>query len=176
MQTLPRERVFSKSQPRPHHVGEGVRVHGLVDLREEKGIHGVCVDVFEGDGEVWREPAVVAYRKNRRKLALDVLKYGKGLHTAKRVEVFSNHEAVLCQTKLVHGRHSRRVKGNGDCGHHHKRGEEVVAKEYCGNRAGDGDNAERPVPISRLGIVVVFGARPRKEWCASHVRIVAEHR
>ena len=151
---------ISESEPRRHQVVEGMMVLSLVHVLEEVGVHLVGIDARKRDDEVRREPALGLDRNHGRQFALDVFKDGERNHALKRVEFVANDDALFDKAETVERRLFCGMKRECRRGDDDESREQVIPEKDGRYRAGDGDDAERPVPVGTFRVVVVFSPFP----------------
>ena len=162
---------LSEPEPGRYHINDRVRMFGLLDPLKEMGIESVDIDLTERDQEVRRKPALGFDRKHRRLVVPDIFKQRKRMQVLVRVEVVIDDKALFGQGKTMHGRvfcgvESKRRRSDDD-----KDGEEVAPEKECRDRECYGDDADRPVPVGTLGVVLIFAPLPF-ESRALHTSII----
>lgn len=147
-------------------------VFPLVYVVEEVGIDHVDINALEGDEEVGRVPAYRLDRENRRIFPLNIFEDGKRLHRREGVVIVANGDAGLYQAEVVkRGKLGRVERYRGRCDDD-KQSEEIVTEEHRGDSTRDRDDAERPIPIGGLWVMLVFSPIPLGNGCARHMRSI----
>src|SRR3989338_24301 len=144
----------------------------LVDVLEEVCVDSVRVDARKRDDEMRREPVVSLNRKHRREFILDIFKHSERGHVFERMEFFANSDPFFNKAEMVQGRllgGVERERGGRD---DNKRGEQVIAEKYRSDAAGYRDDAERPVPVGALRVMVVLSPFPFSYRVAGHGKII----
>ena len=132
----------------------------LVDILEEISIDRIRIDAFERDDEVRREPASSLDREHRRERPFHVFEDGKGDHLLEQVEILADDDASFYEPEAM----ERRLLGAVECERggrdDDKECEQIITEENRRYRAGHRDDAERPVPVGALRVMVVLPSFP----------------
>src|SRR3989338_7211501 len=84
------------------------------------------------------------------------------------MQVVSDHDSFFYQTETVKRRFLGGVESERRGGNDNEYGEQIVAEEHRCDSTRDGDDTERPVPISALRVMVVFSPSPFQNGSIGH--------
>ena len=137
-------------------------------------VDGVRIDVLKRDEQVRREPARGFDRKQGRKIALDILKDGERDHPFERMEVVVYEKPLLDKAETVQGRMLGGVERKRGRRSDDEEREQIIAEKHERDNERGREDAERPIPIRALRIVLILPSFPFQDDAARHIEMIAE--
>lgn len=143
---------------------------GLGDVSEEDGAHVLWVDLVDIDDHEGHEDLV---RLDEEAWRHFVVRDTERVERQEWVERIAGNDAAVVDLVQDDVGRARRMQSERECRHDDEDAEDRVPEYERYRRYGEGDDADRPVPVGLLLDVEVCRRIPGDERIRSHAEIIA---